>query len=61
EFYSCYCEFMKEKYGFNPKVHSEIKLINEELKEINREIELSRFKGMPLNTIELIKKIEKYS
>ncbi|MGL4533559.1 MAG: BatD family protein, partial [Fusobacteriaceae bacterium] len=43
EFYSCYCEFMKEKYGFNPKVHSEIKLINEELKEINREIELSRF------------------
>lgn len=58
EFYDAYSKYMIEKYNFNPKLHSEIKLPNNTLKEVNLTLEKWRFKGEPFDMEEIIKKLK---
>lgn len=58
DFYIAYCSYMKSKYGFNPKIHSEIKLKNSDLIEINRMVEESRFRGTSVDRDFIVKKLK---
>lgn len=58
EFYDKYLNLMVKKYNFNPKLHSEIRLKDEKLKEINRVLEEWKFKGTPFNRAEIMKELE---
>ena len=58
EFYEAYSKYMIEKYNFNPKLHSEIKLPNITLKEVNSTLEKWRFKGELFDMEEVINKLK---
>lgn len=59
DFYEAYMSYMVNKYNFNPKLHSEIKLKNEVLKEINLIMEKWKFKGEPFDRNYIIEKLKK--
>lgn len=58
DFYTAYCNYMKSKYGFNPKIHSEVKLGNNDLIEINRMMEEHRFRGTSLDKTFILEKLK---
>lgn len=63
DFYEAYCNFMKSKFKFSPKVHLEDRLIrlgfSEEFVKINQEIEEAYFSNLPIDKKEIIKRIKK--
>lgn len=63
EFYDAYCNFMKTRYNFSPKVHLEDRILKlgipREFIEINRELENSYYSGEIINKKEIINRIKK--
>lgn len=62
EFYEAYCNFMKSKFKFSPKVHLEDRLVRlglEDFIPINRKIEESYYSNTSLDKKETIKEIKK--
>lgn len=57
EFYDNYSQYMKERYGFNPKTQSERKLDDENLRECNRIIEEWRYSKKNIDKKSLLKKL----
>ncbi|MGL4253279.1 MAG: BatD family protein [Fusobacteriaceae bacterium] len=57
EFYENYCNYMRERYNFNPKTQSEKNLKNEILEECNRKIERAIYLGEEIDRKEIIKKM----
>lgn len=58
DFYEAYIKYMVDKYNFNPKLHSEIKLKNNDLKEINLIMEKWKFKGESFDRNYIIDKLK---
>ncbi|MDR3259929.1 MAG: BatD family protein [Fusobacteriaceae bacterium] len=63
EFYEFYCEFMKEKFNYAPKVHLEDRLIksgaSESIVQLNNEIEECIYSSKPLNRTKILKTLKK--
>ena len=63
EFYDAYCNFMKAKFKFSPKVHLDDRLVRlgftEEFININREIEDAYFSDLPIDRKNMVKRIKK--
>ena len=63
EFYEAYCNFMKAKFKFSPKVHLDDRLVRlgftEEFININREIEDAYFSNLPIDRKNMVKRIKK--
>lgn len=63
EFYEAYCNFMKRKYNFSPKVHLEDRLVklglSLEFIHINRELENAHYNGTPIDRKDIIKRLKK--
>ncbi|MGL5055191.1 MAG: BatD family protein [Fusobacteriaceae bacterium] len=58
DFYEAYMNYMVDKYNFNPKLHSEIKLKNDDLKEVNLIMEKWKFKGEAFDRNYIIEKLK---
>lgn len=58
EFYKAYCEYMKKCYDFNPNAHSESKLKNIKLIEINRIMEEYKYSKINFDMKQIVKKLE---
>ncbi|MGL5124255.1 MAG: BatD family protein [Fusobacteriaceae bacterium] len=58
EFYKIYCEYMKKYYDFNPNAHSESRLNNNILIEINRIMEGYKYEKKDFNMKEIIEKLK---
>ena len=56
ELYKNYCQYLIEKYNFNPKIHSEIKLENLELRKLHSRIESSMYCCKNLSENKILKK-----
>lgn len=63
EFYEAYCNFMKNKFNFSPKVHLEDKLtklgLSFEFIKINRELEEAYYNNSPIDRKNILKRIKK--
>lgn len=63
EFYEAYCNFMKRKYNFSPKVHLEDRLVklglSPEFIHINRELENAHYNGTTIDRKDIIKRLKK--
>lgn len=63
EFYEAYCNFMKRKYNFSPKVHLEDRLVklglSPEFIYINRELENAHYNGTAIDKKDIIKRLKK--
>lgn len=63
EFYEAYCNFMKRKYNFSPKVHLEDRLVklglSPEFIHINRELENAHYNGTAIDKKDIIKRLKK--
>jgi hypothetical protein len=63
EFYEFYCDLMKEKFNYTPKVHLEDRLIkngaSESIVRLNNEIEESIYSSTPLNRAKILKILKK--
>lgn len=63
EFFEAYCNFMKKRYNFSPKVHLEDKLtklgLSKEFIEINRELESAYYNGTPIDRKNIISRLKK--
>lgn len=63
EFFEAYCNFMKKRYNFSPKVHLEDKLtklgLSKEFIEINRELESAYFNNTPIDRKDIISRLKK--
>lgn len=63
EFYEAYCNFMKKKYNFSPKVYLEDRLVklglSPEFIEINRELESYHYNNTPIDRKNIINRIKK--
>ncbi|MGL6064401.1 MAG: BatD family protein [Fusobacteriaceae bacterium] len=58
EFHRIYCEYMKKYHNFNPTAHSESRLDNNTLIEINRIMEGYKYSKKDFNMKEIIKRLE---
>ncbi len=58
EFYKNYSQYLIEKYNFNPKIHSELKLENLELRALHNRIESSMYKCENLEKDKIIEKLK---
>lgn len=63
EFYEAYCNFMKRKYNFSPKVHLEDRLVklglSSEFIHINRELENAHYNGTAIDKKDILKRLKK--
>lgn len=63
EFYNAYCDFMKSRYNFSPKVHLEDRLVklgfSPDFIEINRELEQAYYNNTPIDRKEILKRIKR--
>lgn len=63
EFFEAYCNFMKKRYNFSPKVHLEDKLtklgLSKDFIEINRELESAYYNGTPIDRKNIISRLKK--
>jgi hypothetical protein len=63
EFYEAYCNFMKRKYNFSPKVHLEDRLVklglSPEFIHINRELENAHYNGTAIDRKDILKRLKK--
>lgn len=63
EFYEAYCNLMKKKFGFSPKVHLEDRLVklgfSSDFIELNRELESAYYNHTPINRKNIIARIKK--
>ena len=58
EFYKNYSQYLIEKYNFNPKIHSELKLENLELRALHNRIESSMYKYKNLEKDKIIEELK---
>ena len=58
EFYKNYSQYLIEKYNFNPKIHSEIKLENLKLRTLHNRIESSMYKCENLEKNKIIEELK---
>lgn len=63
EFYNAYCDFMKSRYNFSPKVHLEDRLVklgfSPDFIETNRELEQAYYNNTPIDRKEILKRIKR--